>query len=85
MRVAPGAPRSEVVGRHAEAWKLRVAAAPEDGRANEAVVQLLAETLAVPREDVHLVSGRTARDKLVEVVGLDADEAERRLAGAERS
>ena len=46
-----------VVGRHGDAWKVRVAAPPERGRANDAVLDLLAETLAVPRASVTLVSG----------------------------
>jgi len=82
LRVAPGAGKSVVVGRHGEGWKLRVAAAPERGRANEAVCDLLARTLGVPRRDVQLVSGRSARDKVVELAGLDPDEIDRRLAGA---
>lgn len=79
LRVSPGASRAAVVGRHGDAWKLRVAAAPEHGRANEAVLQLLAEMLALPRRSVTLVSGHGARDKVVELHGIGADEAERRL------
>ena len=82
LRVAPGARRSAVVGRHGDGWKLRVAAAPERGRANEEVVALLAETLDVPRSDIRLVSGLGARDKIVELAGLEPDEIERRLARA---
>jgi uncharacterized protein (TIGR00251 family) len=82
LRVAPGAGRAHVVGRHGDAWKVRVTAAPERGRANDAVAQLLAETLGLARRDVEIVSGRTARDKVVELTGIDADETERRLAGA---
>ena len=79
LRVAPGATRSELVGRHADGWKVRVAAAPEDGKANEAVLRLLADKLAVPRRQLSVVSGHAARDKIVELEGLDAAEAERRL------
>ena len=82
LRVSPGAARAAVVGRHGEAWKVRVAAAPERGKANEAVLALLAETLAVPRSSVMLVSGGGSRDKIVELAGIEPDEIERRLATA---
>lgn len=79
LRVAPGAARSLVVGRHGTAWKVRVDAAPEHGKANEAVIRLLAKALAVTAGDVAVVSGHGARDKIVTVAGLDAAEADRRL------
>ncbi len=82
LRVAPGATRAGVVGRHGDAWKVRVAAPPEGGRANEAVVRLLAETLSVPREAVTLVSGHGGRDKIVELAGLGPSQIERRLSSA---
>jgi uncharacterized protein (TIGR00251 family) len=82
VRVSPGAQRVGVAGRVDEAWKLRVAAPAEGGRANEAVVRLLAETLEVPRRGVTLVSGHGARDKVVELEGVELAEAERRLQGA---
>ena len=82
LRVSPGAARNAVVGRHGDAWKLRVAAAPEAGRANDAVVRLLAEALAVPARDVEIVSGHASRDKIVTLQGLTPDEIERRLAQA---
>lgn len=80
LRVIPGSSRAGIVGRHGDAWKLRVTAAPERGRANEATLELLAETLAVDPRDLRLVAGHSARDKTVEISGLSADEAERRLA-----
>ena len=82
MRVSPGARRAEIAGRHGDAWKLRVPAPPEDGRANDAVVALLASTVAVPREAVAVVSGHTSRDKIVELDGLSPAVAERRLSSA---
>lgn len=82
LRVSPGASRSVVVGRHGAAWKVRVAAPPEGGRANDALVRLLAETLRVPAADVSIVSGHGSRDKTISLAGLDADELERRLAAA---
>jgi uncharacterized protein YggU (UPF0235/DUF167 family) len=56
LRVSPGAARAGVVGRHGDAWKIRVAQAPEGGRANDAVIRLLADTLSVPRDAVTLAS-----------------------------
>lgn len=82
LRVTPGARRSEVVGRHGEAWKLRVTAAPERGRANEAVQKLLADTLGVARGDVEVIVGHTAQDKVVALAGIGQAEAERLLDAA---
>jgi len=82
VRVSPGARRGGVAGRLGEVWKLRVTAPAEGGRANEAVIRLLADTVDVPRRRVSLVSGHSARDKLVELEGVEAAEVKRRLAGA---
>src|ERR671938_1200167 len=82
VRVAPGARRGGVAGRVGDVWKLRVTAPAEGGRANEAVVRLLAGTVDVPRRRITLVSGHTARGKVVELEGVEAAEAERRLARA---
>lgn len=82
VRVSPGAARTRVVGRHGDGWKVRVSAPPEGGRANDAVVGLLAQALGRPRGDVAIVSGHSAREKIVSVNGIDDDETERRLAKA---
>ena len=70
------------MGRHGDAWKVRVAAAPEDGRANEAVLDLLSRELELPRRAVSLVSGHAVRDKVVLLDGIERAESERRLEGA---
>ena|SRR5436190_1691017 len=85
LRVSPGAGRAHVVGRHGDAWKVRVTAAPEGGKANDAVVRLLADALSVARSDVTIQSGHGARDKIVTLAGIDPDETERRLASAARA
>jgi uncharacterized protein len=82
LRVAPGASRPGVVGRYGDAWKVRVAEAPERGRANDAVISLLAGVLSVPRASLTLVSGHGGRDKVVELDGIEPDEVERRLTVA---
>lgn len=84
LRVVPGARRDSLVGRYADGWKVRVAAPPERGAANRAVVALLARTLRLPEGDVAVVSGQGSRDKIVELAGIDARELEGRLASAEK-
>jgi uncharacterized protein (TIGR00251 family) len=82
LRVSPGAARTELAGRHGDAWKVRVSASPERGRANDAVLGLIAEHLRLPRTALSVVSGRTSRDKIVELRGLGPDEAAGRLERA---
>ncbi len=79
LRVSPGARRDELVGRHGEGWKVRVAAPPEGGRANDAVLDLLARELSLPRRSLSIVSGQTSRVKIVQMEGIDRAETERRL------
>ncbi|MBL8982864.1 MAG: DUF167 domain-containing protein [Gemmatimonadetes bacterium] len=67
VHVQPRATRSEVVGCHGDALRVRLQAPPVDGAANEALVELLADTLEVPRRAIALVAGHTARRKVVEV------------------
>jgi hypothetical protein len=82
LRVSPGAAKSVIVGRHGNGWKVRVAAAPQDGRANAELVRLLADVLDVPRRSLSIVAGHGAREKTVTIDGIDQLEAERRLDAA---
>jgi uncharacterized protein (TIGR00251 family) len=82
LRVSPGAGRAAVIGRYGDAWKVRVAAPPDRGRANSDVVALIADSLGVLRPDVRVVAGASSRDKVVELSGITLEEAERRLAAA---
>lgn len=69
VHVQPRASRSEVVGLHGTALKVRLHAPPVDGAANEELVLLLAERLGVPKRAVRIVAGETARAKVVEIDG----------------
>jgi uncharacterized protein (TIGR00251 family) len=82
LRVVPGARRPGIAGRLGEAWKVRVVEPAEDGKANSAVLALLAQTLRVPRRDLELTSGRSSRDKLVALAGLSKEAADERLSAA---
>ncbi len=79
VQVAPGAGRSAVVGRHGDALKIRVAASPVGGRANEAAAALLAETFDVKPKQVELASGETSRSKRFRISGADVEDFEKRL------
>jgi uncharacterized protein len=82
LRVSPGARRTELAGRHGDGWKVRVSAAPERGRANDAVLDLLAKTLELPRGSLSIVSGHGSREKVVLMEGIGPAETERRLERA---
>jgi len=77
--VQPRASRSELAGPHGEALKIRLAAPPVDGAANEALIRFLAETLGVPRAALTITSGQGGRRKSVAVTGLSAAEVARLL------
>ena len=74
VRVSAGASRTRIVGTYGERLKLQVAAAPERGKANGMVCELIAQSLRVPTSAVRIVKGHAAPDKIVQVrgVGLDA-------------
>jgi hypothetical protein len=65
LHVQPGAARSESAGLHGDALKLRIAARPVEGAANAAVLEFVAEWLAVPRRQVKLLRGDKSRRKVV--------------------
>jgi uncharacterized protein (TIGR00251 family) len=65
--VQPGAKTTEAAGRHGGDPRLRVAARPEDGKANAEVIAFLAQALGVPRSDVRIVAGLRARRKRLEL------------------
>ena len=79
LRVQPGARRSEIVDWHGDSVRVRVAVPPTRGKANAAVITLLADCLQVARADVTIVRGLSSRDKIVLIAGLDSDELNRRL------
>ena len=82
LRVVPGAKSPGVVGRYGDAWKVRVVAAPDAGKANDAVLDLLARTFELPRRDLELTAGKTSRDKVVVLDGLTSEAADNMLAAA---
>ena len=69
LHIQPGAKKTEFAGLHGDALKIRLAAPPVDGKANEALIKFVAETLGLAKSAVNLKSGQTSRRKVLEVQG----------------
>jgi uncharacterized protein len=80
LHIQPGAKKTEFAGLHGDALKIRLAAPPVDGKANEALLKFVAETLGLAKSAISLKSGQTSRRKVVEVCGARI-EAIARLVG----
>ena len=72
LHIQPGAKKTECAGLHGDALKIRLAAPPVDGKANEALVKFVAERLGLAKSAVLLKSGQTSRRKVLEVAGTTA-------------
>ncbi len=79
VRAQPGARRVGVQGEQAGALKIAVTAPPEDGRANQALIEVLRKSLGVKRSQVELIGGQTSRDKRFLIRGLSRTELEARM------
>ncbi len=70
VHVQPGAKRSEFAGQHGERLKIRLAAPAVENRANEALVEFLAEHYRVPKRNVRIAAGLKSRDKRIIIDGV---------------
>jgi uncharacterized protein (TIGR00251 family) len=73
LHIQPGAKRSEIVGLHGDALKIKLAAPPIEGRANEALLKFIADLFAVPLRNTELKQGGQSRHKVVAVSGSNVD------------
>lgn len=79
LRIVPNAKRDEVAGEYGDSVKVKVVAPAVEGKANEALLEFIAEKLRVHRRDLALVAGEKSRDKIVAIEGIEPGEARRRL------
>jgi hypothetical protein len=79
VRVIPRAGRTTIAGVRSGALTVRLAAAPVDGEANDALMAFLAKTFNLPRRDITIVSGHTSRDKRIALAGLSETQVAARL------
>ncbi|MDB5969506.1 MAG: hypothetical protein JWQ90_1956 [Hydrocarboniphaga sp.] len=82
LKVSPKASRDALTGWRGDTLKISVTAAPERGKASQAVIELLAESLGLPRGSIRVLRGETSQDKIVEITGMD--DAMLRIALARR-
>jgi len=80
VKVQPRARKNAITGVVGDMLKLALAAPPVDGRANQAVIEFLAELFEIPRASVTIASGETSRNKRVRIAGLSKAAVEARLA-----
>ncbi len=73
VHVVPGADRNEIAIMEGKTLKIRVTAPPMKGKANKALVKLLAKALGLQKNQVEIVSGHRARRKMIRVEGIDED------------
>lgn len=73
VRVVPRASKSEIVGIHDDALKMRIASPPVDGAANAELIRLLAKQFGVPKSNVEIIAGITSKTKRVSIAGASAD------------
>lgn len=78
--VQPRASRTRLVGEHGDRLKLQITAPPVDGEANAAIVDYFSSIFRIPKRDVEIASGLTGKRKMVRLVGVDGETAERLLA-----
>jgi uncharacterized protein (TIGR00251 family) len=79
VRVHPGARKNGITGTHAAAIKISLTTPPADGRANEALIALLADLLHLPRTRISLLNGAASRTKLLRITGKSAAEVQATL------
>ena len=79
VKVSPGSKRNEVKGVDAGVLKIAVTAPPEKGKANDAVMELLADYFSLPRRDVSILRGHTSRSKSVLLAGMSAEDVKAKL------
>ena len=80
IKVIPGASRDRIAGRLGDAIKVQVSAAPERGKANDAVINLMAGLLGLKSSAIQIVQGHTRPRKVLQINGIDQQTLEKRIS-----
>ena len=79
LHVQPGAKKTEIMGIHGDALKIRLSAPPVDGKANAALIEFVAARLGLAKSAIRLISGQTSRRKILEIATAPEDSEQRLL------
>ena len=79
VKLLPKSSKNQIVGREGDNFKIKVTAPPIEGRANKALIDLLAKKLAVPKSHIEIISGKRSRLKSIRIEGLAQEEINRAL------
>ncbi|NIO10558.1 MAG: YggU family protein [Anaerolineales bacterium] len=79
VTVQPNAPENQVVGFHGEALKVKVTAPPKEGKANQKLIEVLAERLGVKRSNIEIIRGQTSRNKVLRIWNVNPNAVRRAL------
>ena len=79
VKVIPRSSRTEILGKENDIYRMKLTDPPVEGKANKAVIELLAEKLGVPKREIEIVSGKTGRLKTIRIRGLTAGEVAQAL------
>src|SRR5262245_59085141 len=79
VRTQPRAPRTSIVGELDGALKIRLAAPPVDGEANEELIRYLSQIFDLPRKEIEIISGEKSRNKQVRISGISVDQLQREI------
>jgi uncharacterized protein (TIGR00251 family) len=80
VKVHPRAKKNAITGELGDALKVALTAPPVEGKASEACIEFFAKLLKVPRSSVSIAAGQSSRNKVIRIVGLSADELQKRLS-----
>lgn len=79
VHAQPQARKNEIVGLYNDRLKIKIKSPPVDGKANDTLIEFLANLLEINRSSVQLIKGDSARQKQIRILGLSIDEIEKRL------
>ena len=80
IKVVPGSSRDHIAGKLGDAIKVQVSAAPEKGKANDAVINLMADLLGLRRQQLQIIRGHSQPRKVLEIQGIEQDQLDQRIS-----